>query len=138
MIILNKRLKNENKNLRNKSTTEKFLFQTSQREYQGWVEGPENSCYSGYLFEIVVRLEDRYPFEAPRVFFRTKIFHPNIHPNSGEVCLDIIKNRWKPVFNLAILLDSLRNLLSFPNADSPLNCDAGMDNKLNIINIVLC
>jgi peroxin-4 len=122
-----KRVKNENSNIQKKCCLDKFLVHSmkNMKEFKGFIKGPENSFYSGYIFEIVIRIQDEYPFKPPNVYFLTKIFHPNIHPVSGEVCLDIIKNSWKPVFNLVVLLDCLRDLLAHPNADSPLNCDAG-------------
>jgi hypothetical protein len=55
----------------------------------------------------------------------TKIFHPNIHWESGEVCLDILKSEWNPLWSLSKLGKAISSLLFDPNADSPLNCDAG-------------
>ena len=127
MNILMKRVKNEKIKMKEKCSIEKFLEQSSNniKEFRGFIQGPNDSAYSGFCFEIVIRIQNEYPFKPPSVYFLTKIFHPNIHFETGEVCLDIIKNSWKPVFNLVILLDCLRDLLSHPNADSPLNCDAG-------------
>jgi peroxin-4 len=126
-----KRVKNENINLQRKSSLDKYLeiSKGNMKEFRGFIQGPKDSHYSGFCFEIVVRIQNEYPFKPPSVYFLTKIFHPNIHFETGEVCLDIIKNSWKPVFNLVILLDCLRDLLSNPNADSPLNCDAGINPK---------
>ena len=123
-----KRTKNEVKNLKNKCDKTKFLMLNPKniKQYDGFIQGPEDSVYKDYLFEIVVRIDDKFPFKAPVVYFKTQIFHPNIHFDTGEVCLDIIKSSWKPVYNLVILLDCLKDLLRFPNADSPLNCDAGI------------
>ncbi len=60
----------------------------------------------------------------PKMYFKTKVFHPNIHFVSGEVCLDIIKNEWSPTWTLEALCNAVRYLLENPNEDSPLNCDA--------------
>lgn len=60
----------------------------------------------------------------PKIYFKTKIFHPNIHFTTGEVCLDIIKNEWSPTWTLEGLCKALRLLMENPNEDSPLNCDA--------------
>lgn len=32
-----------------------------------------------------------YPIEPPKVTMITKIFHPNVNYNTGEICLDILK-----------------------------------------------
>ncbi len=61
----------------------------------------------------------------PKVYFLTKIYHPNIHWETGEVCLDILKNEWSSKWSLSMIGKALSSLLFDPNADSPLNCDAG-------------
>jgi peroxin-4 len=60
------------------------------------------------------------------VKFVTRIFHPNIHYETGEICLDILKaQNWSPAWTLESLSRAIVNLLVNPNADSPLNCDCG-------------
>ena len=55
----------------------------------------------------------------------TKVFHPNVHFKTGEICIDVLKDAWSAVYTLQSTLRSLIALLSLPEADSPLNCDAG-------------
>mmetsp|Transcript_24074 Transcript_24074/g.72239 ORF Transcript_24074/g.72239 Transcript_24074/m.72239 type:complete len:125 (+) Transcript_24074:184-558(+) len=55
----------------------------------------------------------------------TPVFHPNVHGASGEICLDVLKEAWTPAWTLASACTAIRALLAAPNADSPLNCDAG-------------
>ena len=61
----------------------------------------------------------------PKVYFLTKIYHPNIHWDTGEVCLDILKSEWSTMWSLSKIGKALSSLLFDPNAESPLNCDAG-------------
>jgi ubiquitin-protein ligase len=41
------------------------------------------------------------------------------------VCLDILKTAWTPAWTLQSVCRAIIALLSNPEADSPLNCDAG-------------
>lgn len=54
-----------------------------------------------------------------------KVFHPNVHFRTGDVCLDILKKEWSPAWGLQAACRAVLALLSDPDADSPLNCDAG-------------
>ena len=72
------------------------------------------------------KIEQNYPLSPPKAKFLTKIFHPNIHFESGEICLDVLKaQNWTPAWTLESLCRAVVNLLVNPNADSPLNCDSG-------------
>jgi ubiquitin-conjugating enzyme E2 A len=42
------------------------------------------------------------------------MFHPNIY-NNGELCLDILQNRWSPTYDVAAILTSVQSLLNDPN-----------------------
>ena len=57
--------------------------------------------------------------------FVTKVFHPNVHFRTGDVCLDILKKEWSPAWGVQAACRAILALLSDPDADSPLNCDAG-------------
>lgn len=79
---------------------------------------------NGY-FKIDVVVPPSYPLSPPNVRLLSKVFHPNVHPKSGEVCLDILKAAWSPAWTLASTARALIVLLGHPEPDSPLNCDAG-------------
>ena len=93
--------------------------------WKGYIFGPNGSPYQDGIFELKFSVSSNYPMFPPKVFFKTKIFHPNIHFESGEICLDILKDQWTPVWTLESICLAILNLLVYPNPDSPLNCDAG-------------
>ncbi|KAL6076893.1 E2 ubiquitin-conjugating enzyme, variant 2 [Balamuthia mandrillaris] len=41
--------------------------------------------------------------------------------SDGSLCLDIIQNKWTPIYDVAAVLTSITSLLSDPNPDSPAN-----------------
>lgn len=91
-----------------------------------------------------MQFEEQYPNKPPSVKFVSQMFHPNVY-NTGELCLDILQNRWSPTYDVAAILtsiqrcvlrafshsgsrtrlaDSLPSLLNDPNTSSPANVEA--------------
>lgn len=55
--------------------------------------------------------------------FVTSIVHPNIALDTGEICLDLLKDAWTPTYSVLECVKAVRMLLSYPATDSPLNVD---------------
>ncbi|GMI97721.1 hypothetical protein HRI_003441400 [Hibiscus trionum] len=98
------------------------------------IEGPEETVYSKGIFKIKIQIPERYPLQPPIVTFATPIYHPNID-NGGRICLDILnlppKGAWQPSLNISTVLTSIRLLLSEPNPDDGLMCEASREYKYN-------
>ncbi|KAK2195374.1 bifunctional Ubiquitin-conjugating enzyme E2/Ubiquitin-conjugating enzyme-RWD-like [Babesia duncani] len=90
-----------------------------------YIRGPENSPYEEGIFVLNITCPPDYPINPPTVSFETRCFHPNINFQTGEVCMDVLKSNWSPAWTLSYLCRGIIYILSDPNADSPLNCDAG-------------
>ena len=99
--------------------------QDNLQSWRAWVAGPTDTPFEGGVFELELNIGVRYPLAPPVVRVTTPLFHPNIHDRTGEVCLDILKEAWSPAWTLVSVVRAVRALLAAPNADSPLNCDAG-------------
>ena len=50
------------------------------------LEGPAGSPYEGGRFTVSIDFSDNYPFKCPKVQFVTKIYHPNVKTDTGEIC----------------------------------------------------
>lgn len=99
---------------------------TSENNIKYWtatIHGPTDSPYAGGIFQLSIKFKNDYPFVAPDIRFKTKIYHPNIN-SSGEICLDILKSNWVPTFTVSSTLLSICSLLDDPNPDDPLDGDA--------------
>jgi ubiquitin-conjugating enzyme E2 A len=74
-------------------------------------------------FKLLLTFDDSYPNKPPTVKFLSRMFHPNVYAN-GELCLDILQNRWSPTYDVAAILTSIQSLLHDPNPNSPANAEA--------------
>lgn len=89
------------------------------------ITGPAETPFAGGKYVVTIRAPSDYPMCAPAASFDTRIFHPNVAFKSGEICLDILKDRWSPAWTMMSLATAIQALMADPYADSPLNCDAG-------------
>ncbi|XP_020536434.1 uncharacterized protein LOC105637708 isoform X2 [Jatropha curcas] len=98
------------------------------------IKGPEGTVYAKGIFNVKIQIPERYPFQPPSVTFATPIYHPNID-NGGRICLDILnlppKGAWQPSLNISTVLTSIGLLLSEPNPDDGLMCEASKEYKYN-------
>jgi peroxin-4 len=61
--------------------------------------------------------------QPPKMRFLTPVVHPNIALDSGEICLDLLKEAWTPAYSVLECVRAVRMLLALPETDSPLNVD---------------
>ncbi|KAI5210085.1 putative ubiquitin conjugating enzyme [Aureobasidium subglaciale] len=103
--------------------------------------GPSDTPFEDGTFRLVMHFEEQYPNKPPGVKFISTMFHPNVYA-TGELCLDILQNRWSPTYDVAAILTSIQryegtnrilqvaqanvhlSLLNDPNTSSPANVEA--------------
>ena len=91
--------------------------------WRGTVEGPAASPYESLTYRLSLKFPAEYPFKAPLVKFETPCFHPNVDAH-GNICLDILKEKWSAALSVRTILLSIQALLAEPNNESPLNVAA--------------
>jgi len=70
--------------------------------------------YKGGSFNFTFAINSNFPHEPPKVKCTQKIYHPNIDLD-GNVCLNILREDWKPVLNLNAVIVGLQVVNSLPN-----------------------
>ncbi|KAL7671060.1 hypothetical protein ACOME3_005974 [Neoechinorhynchus agilis] len=95
------------------------------REFTAKLDGPKDTIYEGGRWLIHVSLTADYPLSPPRLTFRNPIYHPNICPKSGIICMNVFHADWSPVYDLKVIFDlHLPQLLTYPNSDHGYNGEA--------------
>jgi ubiquitin-conjugating enzyme E2 M len=87
------------------------------------VIAPDDGLYRGGRFTFSITVPSEYPHEPPKVMLKERVYHPNID-TQGNVCLNILRQDWKPVLNLGSVFVGLMYLFLEPNPDDPLNKEA--------------
>ncbi|KAL0639319.1 NEDD8-conjugating protein ubc12 [Maublancomyces gigas] len=90
---------------------------------------PDEGMYKGGSFKFTFAINSNFPHEPPKVKCTHKIYHPNIDLE-GNVCLNILREDWKPVLNLNAVIVGLQFLFLEPNPSDPLNKEAAEDLRL--------
>ncbi|KAG2044421.1 ubiquitin-conjugating enzyme/RWD-like protein [Suillus americanus] len=91
---------------------------------------PDEGMYKGGAFSFSFTINTNYPHEPPKVKCMQTIYHPNVDLE-GNVCLNILREDWKPVLNLNSVMVGLQYLFLEPNADDPLNKEAAEELRKN-------
>lgn len=93
--------------------------------WTGTIEGGKGTMYEGLSYKLLLRFPLDYPFKPPQVKFETMCFHPNVD-QFGNICLDILQDKWSSAYDCRTILLSIQSLLGEPNTESPLNTSAAL------------
>ncbi|XP_045465088.1 NEDD8-conjugating enzyme Ubc12 [Harmonia axyridis] len=84
---------------------------------------PDEGFYKNGRFIFSFKVGPNYPHEPPKVKCETSVYHPNID-QQGNVCLNILREDWKPVLTINSIVYGLQYLFLEPNPEDPLNKEA--------------
>lgn len=89
------------------------------------MQGPTGTPYEGKYFLLKLVFSQEFPASPPRGFFLTKLYHPNIDPASGAICVNTLKKDWTAETTISHVLAVIRCLMIIPFPESSLNDEAG-------------
>uniref|UniRef100_A0A8C5R988 Ubiquitin-conjugating enzyme E2 C n=1 Tax=Leptobrachium leishanense TaxID=445787 RepID=A0A8C5R988_9ANUR len=89
----------------------------------GTIDGAVGTVYEDLRYKLSLEFPSGYPYNAPTVKFVTPCFHPNVDSH-GNICLDILKDKWSALYDVRTILLSIQSLLAEPNNESPFNLNA--------------
>lgn len=84
---------------------------------------PAATGYHHGRFLLNIEIPSNYPVGPPVITFVTRVCHPNVRFDNGEICLDVLRENWTPILGVVGALESVARLLEEPGTDSPLNVD---------------
>jgi peroxin-4 len=101
----------------------KLIITNSLNELEAEITGLENTPFFKGLFKLKIRIPNDYPLKPPNIQFITRICHPNVDFDTGEICLDLLKEEWSPSWTIVSTCEAIRMLMGEPQPLSPLNVD---------------
>lgn len=125
-MSVNKRLLTELKSLKAEAASLKMTVDCVEDNLHQWyatITGAEGTPYNSLIYKLKVEFPNNYPFAPPKLQFLNGMFHPNVD-QQGNICLDILKDKWSPVLNVTKALLSVLAIMAEPNPSSALNMDA--------------
>ena len=87
--------------------------------WEATINGSEDSDSKNGIFLLYIKIPPDYPYKPPIYKFKTKILHPNINEESGNICINILKKDWNPSLTISNVLVSIVALLYNPNFSDP-------------------
>jgi ubiquitin-conjugating enzyme E2 D len=89
----------------------------SLQKWIATIDGPKETPYEGGTFYILILFPNNYPQEHPLFLMLSKICHINI-TDKGIICLDILKEAYRPEYRIGHLISCIVVLLANPNPKS--------------------
>ncbi|RDL36788.1 UBC-like protein [Venustampulla echinocandica] len=87
------------------------------------IADPSLLGYAGGRWLLSISVPPTYPIAPPEIKFVTRVCHPNVKWETGDICLDLLKDAWTPVLGIVGALEAVGRLLGEPGVDSPLNVE---------------
>ncbi|EKX73939.1 ubiquitin-conjugating enzyme family member protein [Theileria equi strain WA] len=87
---------------------------------------PKEGIWKDIAVKFSCSIPSGYPHDRPRIKCISEIVHPNIlgvnaEKCQGAVCLNILREDWRPIYTINTAIVGLLNLLLEPQNEEPLD-----------------
>ncbi|KHN87843.1 Ubiquitin-conjugating enzyme E2 L3 [Toxocara canis] len=112
----NARLKRDLANIEGIKEKKYALKDVSDARLDKWIVVllPDKPPFNVGGYKVELEFPKAFPFEAPKIKFLTKVYHPNVAEN-GEVQFPMLSaQNWKPAITVDQVLTALSDMLCTP------------------------
>ena len=81
------------------------------------ITGPEETPYEAGHFKVSIVIPGNYPFIPPTAKFETKIYHPDVKKDSGEISQDLYRSGWGPLKTIRWVIEVILSFLYYPSLE---------------------
>ena len=99
-------------------------------EWRCTISGPADTPFGGGLFYLKILFPKDYPNTKPEVRFTNKIYHLNVSPSNGHICISTL-NQWKPKTPMVDVISAIFALFYSQNPASPYSGEMAREYESN-------
>lgn len=83
------------------------------------IDGPADTPFHGRRFVLTMDFKGDYPFKPPKINFITKIFHPGVNQQTGEINMGpVLRAPWHPLRGIKYCITYILNQMRAVNNES--------------------
>ena len=99
-----------------KGVTISYFDESDLFKWKMVIEGEQE--FTGGKFVVELDYSDNFPFQAPKIKFLTKVYHPNVSKEGG-ICTQALETNWVPTKSACDVVDFVLTTFRAPSDENP-------------------